>query len=211
MVDPRPGELALVGGALALDFCNTVAWRTSAHPIDRLGGYSGWLEWCAHAGSVPPELADALEVAARRQPAEAAAAFARVDALRARAAAVFDSLAAGSTPDSGDVDACRLAYLEALAASRLRVEPGATRLEWPSTVEFDRPLWPLLHSVWSLLLTPDLPQIHVCEGDGCGWLFIDRTRNASRRWCSSDDCGRRERVRRHRSRHAAEAGTTHRP
>ena len=204
MAEPSPRELALVGGALALDFCNTIAWRTSAHPIDRLGGYGGWLEWCAYTDSVPAQLADTLEVAARRQPSEAAAAFARVDALRARIAALFDSLAGGTAPDIDDVDACRLAYLEALAAARLRVEPGAATLEWPSTVDFDRPLWPVLHSVWSLLLTPRLPQIHVCEAAGCGWLFIDRTRNASRRWCSSNDCGRRERVRRHRSRHAGD-------
>nr|WP_264085191.1 CGNR zinc finger domain-containing protein [Kibdelosporangium phytohabitans] len=36
-----------------------------------------------------------------------------------------------------------------------------------------------------------------CSGPGCGWLFIDRTRNRSRQWCSSKDCGNRERARRH--------------
>jgi predicted RNA-binding Zn ribbon-like protein len=203
MAEPRPSELALVGGALALDFCNTVAWRTSARPIDRLGTYKGWLAWSAHADSVPAELAQVLKAAAQRRPSEAAAAFARVDALRGRIAAIFDSLASGAAPDISHVDTCRLAYLEALAAARLRVEPGAATLEWPTTVVFDRPLWPVLHSAWSLLLRPRQPQIHLCEGPGCGWLFIDRTRNSNRRWCSSNDCGRRDRVRRHRSRHAA--------
>jgi predicted RNA-binding Zn ribbon-like protein len=203
MVETRPSELELLGGALALDFCNTLAWRTSTHPIDRLGTYEGWLAWSAHAEAVPAEFAQVLEGAAQRRPSEAKAAFARVDAIRGLIAAIFDALASGAAPDISDLDACRLAYIDALAAARLRIQTGVTRLEWPTAVVFDRPLWPVVHSAWSLLLTPDRPQIHVCEGHGCGWLFIDHTRNSNRRWCSSDDCGRRERVRRYRSRHAA--------
>ena len=61
----------------------------------------------------------------------------------------------------------------------------------------------MIHDAWALLCDPDRPPVRVCEGNGCGWLFLDQTRNGSRRWCSSGDCGRRERVRRHRARRAA--------
>nr|WP_272885753.1 CGNR zinc finger domain-containing protein [Fictibacillus marinisediminis] len=37
----------------------------------------------------------------------------------------------------------------------------------------------------------------MCEGGTCGWIFIDTTRNRSRRWCSMDDCGNPEKARRH--------------
>ncbi|MBA1941908.1 hypothetical protein HLX82_24475, partial [Escherichia coli] len=35
-----------------------------------------------------------------------------------------------------------------------------------------------------------------CEADGCGWFFVDESPNRTRRWCSSEVCGNRERARR---------------
>jgi predicted RNA-binding Zn ribbon-like protein len=32
---------------------------------------------------------------------------------------------------------------------------------------------------------------------GCGVLFLDRTRNRSRRWCSMKSCGNRAKAQRH--------------
>ena len=60
-----------------------------------------------------------------------------------------------------------------------------------------------------LLQSPHLHLIRRCEGAGCGWLFLDRTRSDSRRWCSSSDCGNRDRARRHYARHREEP--THKP
>ena len=104
-------------------------------------------------------------------------------------------------PDPRDFDAYRNAYADALPAAHLRLAPHRATLDWPPAIDFDRPLWPVLQSAWILLIANELPKIRRCGGTGCGYLFIDQTRNASRRWCSADDCGRRERVRRHRARH----------
>ena len=52
-----------------------------------------------------------------------------------------------------------------------------------------------------LLHRPDLSALRRCDGDGCGWLFLDTTRNHSRRWCDSLDCGNRARVRAYARRH----------
>ncbi|MEK8143504.1 CGNR zinc finger domain-containing protein [Streptomyces sp. M10(2022)] len=41
-----------------------------------------------------------------------------------------------------------------------------------------------------------------CEGEGCGRLYLDTSRGRRRRWCSSEVCGNRERVARHRRRAA---------
>jgi predicted RNA-binding Zn ribbon-like protein len=37
-----------------------------------------------------------------------------------------------------------------------------------------------------------------CNGDTCGWLFLDLTKNLSRRWCDMKGCGNRAKVRRYR-------------
>jgi predicted RNA-binding Zn ribbon-like protein len=52
----------------------------------------------------------------------------------------------------------------------------------------------------SFLSDADLSRLRRCDGAGCGWLFLDTTRNHSRRWCDSRDCGNRSRVRRYAER-----------
>jgi predicted RNA-binding Zn ribbon-like protein len=189
--DRSPERLPLIGGALCLDFCNTISWRTSPEPVERLGGYDELLRWSVHAGGIPPAALDAPNA-----PSEAAAAYGRALALRSRLTAVFEAIAAGRDPGADDLDAVRLAYAEAISAARLRVAV----VDWPDVDGRDRPLWPIAHSAWALLTAPQRPRVRLCGGAGCGWLFVDGTRNGSRRWCSGGDCGRRERVRRHRAR-----------
>ncbi|WP_228977294.1 ABATE domain-containing protein [Streptomyces sp. DH12] len=42
--------------------------------------------------------------------------------------------------------------------------------------------------------------IRQCEGDHCHRVYLDTSRGGRRRWCSSEMCGNRERVARHRAR-----------
>ncbi|MEV4334327.1 ABATE domain-containing protein [Streptomyces sp. NPDC049597] len=42
-----------------------------------------------------------------------------------------------------------------------------------------------------------------CEGDNCARVYLDTSRGRRRRWCSSEVCGNRERVARHRRKAAA--------
>ena len=61
-------------------------------------------------------------------------------------------------------------------------------------------MWPVARSVAELLTSPNLGRVKVCGGEGCGWMFLDESRNASRRWCDSRNCGNRKRVRKHLAR-----------
>jgi predicted RNA-binding Zn ribbon-like protein len=67
-------------------------------------------------------------------------------------------------------------------------------------IRLDSPLWPVAQSAAELLTSPMLGRVKVCAGEGCGWVFLDESRNGSRRWCDSRDCGNRERVRRYLAR-----------
>ncbi len=53
----------------------------------------------------------------------------------------------------------------------------------------------VLHDAVKLAFSPEKSRVKVCGN--CGWLFIDRTRNANKRWCTKDLCGSRTRSRRH--------------
>ncbi|MFD5515244.1 CGNR zinc finger domain-containing protein [Streptomyces sp. NPDC127066] len=54
-----------------------------------------------------------------------------------------------------------------------------------------------------LLTDPDArASLRQCEGDNCPIVYLDTSRGRRRRWCSSEVCGNRERVARHRRRAA---------
>ena len=43
-----------------------------------------------------------------------------------------------------------------------------------------------------------LRRLKICAAPECRWAFVDRSRNATRRWCSMRSCGNRHKLRRHR-------------
>lgn len=55
-----------------------------------------------------------------------------------------------------------------------------------------------------LLTDPDCrARLRRCAGEGCARVYLDTSRGRRRRWCSSEVCGNRERVARHRRRTTA--------
>jgi predicted RNA-binding Zn ribbon-like protein len=54
-----------------------------------------------------------------------------------------------------------------------------------------RILNPLVRSAADLLVAPELRRVKKCGDPACGWLFLDTSRNLSRRWCDMRDCGNR--------------------
>ena len=61
------------------------------------------------------------------------------------------------------------------------------------------------HSALALLAPDQASRIRIC--DNCGWLFLDRSRNGSRRWCDMAVCGNRRKAQRHYLRRKAEEAT----
>jgi predicted RNA-binding Zn ribbon-like protein len=43
-------------------------------------------------------------------------------------------------------------------------------------------------------------RLKACRAETCGWVFLDETRNRSRRWCSMKVCGNRAKARAYRRR-----------
>jgi predicted RNA-binding Zn ribbon-like protein len=43
-------------------------------------------------------------------------------------------------------------------------------------------------------------RLKYCPNEGCKWIFYDRTKANTRRWCNDRTCGNRDRVRRSRDR-----------
>jgi predicted RNA-binding Zn ribbon-like protein len=176
-----------VGGALVLDFINTRdAWLSEAHRREFLPDYAALIAWAIEAGAL-----DARGGAALRQvdPQTAAEVHERALALREALFGVFAPLA-GRPP--GRTARAALAAVNAAwrgLATRPQLDPETLTATWTDAP--DRPLGPVLESAGRLLEEGPLDRLRQCPGpDGwCGWLFIDRTKNRSRRWCSMSVCG----------------------
>ena len=54
--------------------------------------------------------------------------------------------------------------------------------------------------------TAQLDRLKMCDSPECHWVFFDRSKPANRRWCSSDRCGNRQKVRTYRERHRSDDG-----
>jgi predicted RNA-binding Zn ribbon-like protein len=190
---------SLVGGALCLDFANTAAWHASARPKESLTRYKDLVAWCRRAGAVDAVREGRLLREARRRPAAATAALRRAIGLREVIYRVVVSVMRGRRPDADDLDAFNRALASALRHSR--VAPGRRGLVWcwdDDGRTLDGMLGPIVESAAELLTSGRRGRIGQCADDrGCGWLFLDTTKNRSRRWCEMADCGNRAKAQRH--------------
>jgi predicted RNA-binding Zn ribbon-like protein len=195
------------GGVACLDFVNTLAWRLTDRPVEYLGSYEDLLAWGRQAGLLAPEETEVLSGWAATHPEEARATLSRAVALREAVHRVLSAAIAGEPQDEGALSTLNRELSGAL--SRLRLAPAAGDAyvwAWERGGEdsgdppLERPLWPVARSAAELLTSAKLGRVKVCGGEGCGWMFLDESRNASRKWCESRDCGNRERVRKYFSR-----------
>ena len=69
----------------------------------------------------------------------------------------------------------------------------------------DAMLWRLAADASDLLTSPDIDRVRECSGDTCSWLFLDKSRNRSRRWCDMADCGNRSKARRYYQKRKADS------
>jgi predicted RNA-binding Zn ribbon-like protein len=184
-------EIRILGGNLALDLVNTRDTGPDGEPgFDRLVDYDHLLAWAERVGVLSHGEAEAAARRSAQRPAEATAALGRIRALRSAIYEVFETIAKGRDPSQSSLN--RLCHLHGEATARgLLVRQGdAFGWDWSNNEELERVLWPVVHAAVQLLTSGDLERIKRCGR--CSWLFLDATKNRSRRWCSMEGCGTHE-------------------
>lgn len=185
-------KVELIGGHPALDLVNTVAWRGDpARAHDRLRTDADVLTWAERTAVLP------AAGVARLRPAVDEAATAVVDALVPLREALHAVLVEAD-PSPASRTTVHHAVAAAIAAADLPDRPP-WRWEIRRPELADLPAIAALQAA-DLLTSAAVRSVRSCADPACGWLFVDRTRNRSRRWCSSADCGNRARARRHAQR-----------
>ncbi len=197
----------LSGGRLCLDYVNTLS-GSRAHPTERLNSYRDLVSWGRQAGALGDREAQQLAQAAQRRPEEAARTLAEAVRFREALFRLFAAVASLRAPDQGDMAALNAMLGRALARQRIERRAGGFVWGWIEDGEaLERVLWPVARSAADLLVSPDLKRVRQCAGADCDWLFMDMSRNRSRRWCDMKGCGNRAKARRYYERHRAKAPT----
>jgi predicted RNA-binding Zn ribbon-like protein len=183
-------KLDLVGGNVALDFANTVTTRA-----DYLGSYDDLISWAQHAKILPSKARKSLVERAARNPRGMDRAVRRAVRLRDAIHGTFAAIAAGELPSEADASRVLRTYGAAMARARLEGAPASPRLHWSVASTLSGVLDPIAYAAGDLLLASRRPPVRLCPG--CPWLFVDQSRNGSRRWCDMRTCGTRDKMRRY--------------
>jgi predicted RNA-binding Zn ribbon-like protein len=193
------------------------------HPPDRreyLDSYPALAAWGRYAEAAAADQGDRPDRAAAGDPVEAGGPAEAGDSLEAgrvlgRAIRLREALyplfrqaARGQSPDPDDLGVLQAELTLALPHLRISWSPAGFAREWErGSLALDQVLWPVSWSAAELLTHGPLDRIRECPGQGnCGWLFLDLTKNASRRWCDMRVCGNRAKARRHYTRTRQEVG-----
>ena len=192
--------LELVGGALCLDFVNTINSRRNPEH-DYLMQYSDLVQWATKLGILSSTQNSQLQKRARQNLHEAENALLAARTLRDLLYRLFSKAAAGSEPRKKDLDIFTVFYGESISRGQFVKREKHYGTTWSFDEALESPLWPVIHAAGELLLSRELDQVKECPG--CGWLFLDISKNQSRRWCSMNTCGARDKMRRYHKKKSA--------
>lgn len=197
----------LIGNAVCLDFANTL----ETHRDHLRGDYGQLLAWGGHADMLDPRLGGRLRRRAKAEPATAAGVMDQAVRLRTAICRVFAAVATGASPAAAELAVLRDDYAAAIRAAVLTPAGHGLGWAWPDDsfaagrVEpLTWPLWPIAASAAQLATAPEqLQRVKLCAGEGCNWLFLDTSKNRSRRWCLMRYCGNVGKSRRQAARRRA--------
>ncbi|MEQ1931526.1 MAG: CGNR zinc finger domain-containing protein [Parvularculaceae bacterium] len=190
----------MVAGDPAVDFVNTLS-QAETDPIDRLGGPEALAEWTEVAGLASAKAASRMKEDIRQDPAAAAAIYGEASAFRSALQRIFAAAAKGRAAGPADLRQIDDWLRRGASSTVIRARAGAyERAFSPDAAELEKPLIEIARAAEHLLLEGHLGRLHECAGEGCGWMFVDTSKNGRRRWCSMATCGTSAKVKKFRSR-----------
>jgi len=171
---------------MALDFVNTISWRGTPRETDHIASTPELLAWAAEAGLI----GDAAPLSA-----DPGALIARAHLLRRALRGVFEAAVAGSSGPDERAILLRIAT-DCLASAELTGIPARLRYKTGEDAILGGLAWAAIELVGS----DRIHRVKICQPEDCRWIFLDTSKNGSRRWCDMAACGTRAKVAQHRVR-----------
>jgi predicted RNA-binding Zn ribbon-like protein len=183
---------------VCIRFANTLNWRKSARPEEDLESYRSLVSWSLRAGILNQKESWHLIRESEKSKKKAESALSRFIRAREMIYKIFFDIGSQREPRKEKLNALNRRFNEAMA--HLKVVSRAKNFKWTwnhPEDNLDWMIWPLVQSAANLLVSSDLDLVRVCPGKGCGWLFVDHSRNGLRKWCDMKECGNRAKAQRH--------------
>lgn len=193
----EPGRDQLPKHRLCIDFINTLSWRGREVPEEELNSYGDLIKWSRQAGIITPQDADKLFQKADRHPTDGKTVLLRAADLRETIYRIFAAIIKGQKPAKEDFAAFNRYLAKTMVLSQIvETKDG---FDWDCKGDKSKMDWVLnllVRSAADLLVSDELKKLKSCSDPKCAWLFLDNSRNQSRRWCDMKDCGNRAKARR---------------
>ena len=190
-------KFQIIARELCLDFINTLDNRPVPERRQELiRSYDDLLDWATQAGALSAAQRVALLRESEFHAKDAAAVRARAVELRECLYRIMTAVARNRRVSEDDLREFNVYLGKALSHLELRPARKGFRLAWPENhPQLDSVWWPIVRSASDLLSGEDLGSVRECGDDTCRWLFVDRSKNHSRRWCDMRVCGNRIKAR----------------
>jgi predicted RNA-binding Zn ribbon-like protein len=193
-------KFQLVGGHVALDFANTLDFRYDPkRRVDLLCDYDHLLEFARQSGLLTHH--EAKKLVLKTSASDRGITLKRAIDLREAIDSLFRAVMSGKPPRRP----CLQVFNQFMAKT-----PASEWLSWKQnefvrsyadlTATPDALLRPIVDAAVGLLISPDSSKIGECGEPTCRWLFLDHSKNHSRRWCDMRVCGNRAKIQRFRAR-----------
>ena len=188
----------LTGGHVCLDFTNTLNGRLDEEPQELLSTYSDLVAWGQQAQIVTDEEARRLLEEETRRPDDAQATLQRAITLREALYHICEKVVEEAVPERSDLLILDQVLSQGMVQAHILAEGDGFRWGWEAQGEaLESVLWVVARATADLLTTELRHAVRMCEAEDCGWLFLDISKNHSRRWCSMKSCGNRAKARRY--------------
>jgi predicted RNA-binding Zn ribbon-like protein len=189
----------LKSGHPILEFTNTVGNHASDHPGEHLFGYGDLLAWMGNIGLLQEEQVQVLKRKAAAQSEKSTSAFARSLELRESIYRIFVAQTKGESPAQDDLEVLNSVLRNLTGGAQIGQESGKFAWQWNfDAMSLEAPLSIIALAAADLMTSENIKWVGQCaDEDGCGWLFVDTSKNHSRRWCDINDCGNRAKQRRY--------------
>jgi len=197
-IEQAPAFDTTPGNWLCLDFTHTLDERYSGHPEELLKNYSDLVSWGQYVHILKDDEARSLRKEATSRPVEASVVFERAIALREAIYRIFLEIAEDALPQEADLATLNVALSEAMSHACIVYTDHGFVWDWVDReVDPNSILWQVARSAADLLTAEELDAVRACAAEDCRWLFVDTSKNHSRRWCDMKTCGNRSKAHRH--------------
>ncbi|MGD8403222.1 MAG: CGNR zinc finger domain-containing protein [Anaerolineales bacterium] len=196
MISPYISKMPFLGGNLSLDFVNTVNDRHEDPLRNLLQNYLDLVTWVYFSSAISVSQKEELLQKGRENQRKANQIYKNSLQLRE---AFYDLVV--NMIDGDEISQVNMQLINqwlSKASSNLELTQFNDHfvLDWNlENFGLESVLWPIVRAFSDLITSEERKRIKQCGN--CGYLFVDNSKNNSRRWCSMEICGNRVKARRH--------------